>query len=370
MSKGAPVVTVIGGGIFGCTTAIALATQGMIVNLFELNDDILKGASKNNFNRVHLGYHYPRDLETALQSKKGFENFISTFSDCIVKGFPNYYFIADQGSKTSPNQYLDFCSKAGLNFESVKSNEAEIEIHNCSIGIRAHEVAYDHSLLRNSLWQSIFASPNIRIHCNARIEKVNRQALKFHTVLSSGENFESDAVVNSSYANINAFDEMIGKTPVERQFEYTVVPIIETDFQHIGIAVMDGPFPSMMPFGKSGLSILYHVEHSVIDSEVTNQLNPNWLMPETSPFTIIDKTAYFEKFKEACVSFIPAIEKTRLKGFLQGPRMVLANRDKDDARPSLVNSDCDGFYITIFSGKVDHSLNVAQEVVNKLRKLF
>jgi L-2-hydroxyglutarate oxidase LhgO len=62
---GKSLVTVTGGGIFGCTTALELSAKGFDVNLFELNDDILKGASKNNFNRVHLGYHYPRDLETA-----------------------------------------------------------------------------------------------------------------------------------------------------------------------------------------------------------------------------------------------------------------------------------------------------------------
>ena len=370
MSMGKSLVTVIGGGIFGCTTALELSAKGFDVNLFELNDDILKGASKNNFNRVHLGYHYPRDLETALQSKTGYENFIRTFSECIVEGFPNYYFIAKEGSKTSPSQFIDFCEKAGLPYETVKSNEIELEVQNCSMGIRANEVVYDHELLRKNIRRSFLRSPNISVNCNSKIDRISRQSSNFQTVLSSGEVFESDAIVNSAYSNINAFDAMIGRIPVERQYEYTVVPIIEADFDYVGIAVMDGLFPSMIPFGNSGLSILYHVEHSVIDTEVTSQLNPKWLSPNTSPFEKLDKSEFFNKFKQACIPFIPAIEKTRLKGFLQGPRMVLANRDKDDARPSLVNSDCDGFYLTIFSGKVDHSLNVAQDVAKKLGRIL
>ena len=68
-------VIVIGGGIFGCLTAIELSKKGLRVQLHEKNDQIMIGASLNNQNRLHLGYHYPRDLETASQCQKGFEAF-------------------------------------------------------------------------------------------------------------------------------------------------------------------------------------------------------------------------------------------------------------------------------------------------------
>ena len=45
-------VTIVGAGIFGCTAAIALADGGFEVVLVELHDDILLGATKNNFNRT------------------------------------------------------------------------------------------------------------------------------------------------------------------------------------------------------------------------------------------------------------------------------------------------------------------------------
>ena len=38
----------------------------------------MNGASSNNTNRLHLGYHYPRDLNTAQQCKKGFELFLKS----------------------------------------------------------------------------------------------------------------------------------------------------------------------------------------------------------------------------------------------------------------------------------------------------
>jgi glycine/D-amino acid oxidase-like deaminating enzyme len=362
------VVAVIGGGIFGCMTAIAVADKGIDVVLLELQDDILSGASKNNFNRVHYGYHYPRDLETALQSKKGFDDFVNTFSGCLTEGFPNYYFIADEGSKTSPEQYLEFCRNAGLGCEVADPKEIALEVRKCSLGVAANEVVYDHDLLRNQLRNALRERPNIRVECNAGVEDIRQWDGGYRLALSSGVIVESNAVVNSSYANINKFGAMLGKPVVERQYEYTVVPVVETDFDPIGIAIMDGPFPSMMPYGRKGLSLLYHVEHSVIATEVTGQLNQDWLSPETSPFQDLDPVAFFENFKDACANYIPAIADTRLTGFLQGPRMVLAHHDNDDARPSLIDRTNGDLYITIFSGKVDHSLHVADKVASILRK--
>ena len=61
-----PRVAVVGGGIFGCTTAWKLAKNGYEVDLFEKNDDIITQASSINQYRLHRGYHYPRSKETAI----------------------------------------------------------------------------------------------------------------------------------------------------------------------------------------------------------------------------------------------------------------------------------------------------------------
>jgi hypothetical protein len=55
----------------------------------------------------------------------------------------------------------------------------------------------------------------------------------------------------------------------------------------------------------------------------------------------------------------------RLKGFVQGPRRVLAKSDGTDARPSIV-TDHEPGYLSVFSGKIDHSVWVADEVASRL----
>ena len=62
-------IAVIGAGLFGSTIAIALASEGYDVELFDLKDDILSSASGINQYRLHRGYHYPRSVSTAISSK-------------------------------------------------------------------------------------------------------------------------------------------------------------------------------------------------------------------------------------------------------------------------------------------------------------
>ena len=62
-------IAVIGGGIFGITTAFTLGEE-YDVELFEKNNDLLKAASGSNQYRVHRGYHYPRSMKTVLEIMK------------------------------------------------------------------------------------------------------------------------------------------------------------------------------------------------------------------------------------------------------------------------------------------------------------
>ena len=68
-------IGVIGGGIFGSEIALELAKNGFSVTLIEKNSNLLMGATSKSVLRLHLGLHYPRDLETAIQSKRGYLNF-------------------------------------------------------------------------------------------------------------------------------------------------------------------------------------------------------------------------------------------------------------------------------------------------------
>jgi hypothetical protein len=67
---------------------------------------------------------------------------------------------------------------------------------------------------------------------------------------------------------------------------------------------------------------------------------------------------------------VPLIESAKVLGFLEGPRMVLAQKEDSDARPSIVNSYDNKGYFTVFTGKIDHCMWVAEDVAMQLKAKF
>jgi glycine/D-amino acid oxidase-like deaminating enzyme len=357
-------IAVIGCGIFGALTAIRLADKGAAVTVFERNKEPLKGASYNNQNRLHLGFHYPRDDETAKQCIRGFQRFRDEFSEAVYDGFRNAYFIAANESFTSSKNYLNFCDRLGLRYEQVDPAAFEPPIHHVEMGVVCEEAVFDSAVLA-SLVRERLNSTQV-VPCFERgVDGIYRDGTQFRLSMGAQVLGRFDSVVNCTYADVNRLTQQLGHPIQLHQYEYTIVPIIEWDMLPVGITVMDGPFMTVLPFGNTGKFLLYHVEHSVIARTVSEQMPTEWLNDATIPSANKDKYLVFERLKAACSVFVPALSTARLVGFLQGPRIVLANRDDTDARPSLINKHEDN-YISVFTGKIDHCTWVADEVAGFL----
>ncbi len=360
-------VVVIGCGIFGAEIALNASNIGLSVKVFEANEDILLGASMNNQNRLHLGFHYPRDLETGIQSIRGFDLFKNKYEKCIQSNFLNTYFIASNNSLTDMDEYLIFCKELGVPFKNINSEDLPIKLEGVGRGISCNEVVYDCEMLRGIVQENIKKN-NIDISLKSRVEKISKNDGLFTLKITSGEEVDADVVINATYGASNYLTEQLGILVPERLYEYTVVPIVELDIDKIGITIMDGPFLTILPFGKTNKFLLYHVDLSVIDSEVNTKLNLEWLSKKTSPLSKIDKKEYFNIMIEECSNFIPALKNSKLIDFLEGPRMVLPKRDESDERPSIITNTND--YIEVFSGKIDHSIWVAEEINKELKIKF
>ena len=66
-------VGILGGGLQGCCTALALAERAAKVTLFDKNDSLLSRAGVANEGKIHLGYMYAGDptLSTAKTMMAG-----------------------------------------------------------------------------------------------------------------------------------------------------------------------------------------------------------------------------------------------------------------------------------------------------------
>ncbi len=364
----APRLAVVGCGIFGAEVALAARATGFDVTIFEALPDILLGASHNNQNRLHQGFHYPRDLETGHQSLRGFAQFVARYPDCVRSDFQNIYFVADEGSKTTPAAFLEFCEALGAPYDVLEPSQCPVEVRGASTAVQCSEVVYDSALLRHTIRLRL-AEAGVKVRTGTKVVGLAETSSAIEVQIDSGGTEAFDAVVNCSYADNNRLTAKLGHSIPEREYEYTVVPIIEWDVPRTGITVMDGPFLTILPFGKSDRFLLYTVENSVVARETGAMLNPDWLSPASAPFVKMDADRHFEAMVQLCAAFVPALKSARVVGHLEGPRMVLARNDATDARPSLVTPFSDR-YMTVFSGKVDHSIWVAQEVADSLKARF
>lgn len=361
-------VAIIGCGMFGAEIALKAKSYGLSVEVYEAKNDILSGASKNNQNRLHLGFHYPRDIETGKQSIRGFEAFKQKYAGCIQDGFLNAYFIANKGSLTSASDFLAFCELLGASYQIISPGDFPVEVRGADTGILCEEVVYDCAILRDLVWQHL-RREHINVVLGERVVKIAKTGEHYQLEFQNQAPVLADVVVNASYGDINRLTEQLGHAVTERLFEYTAVPIIKLDMPKVGITIMDGPFMTVLPHGKSENFLLYNVEHTLVAKDISSQMDPAWLMPESAPFASVDKVRYFEKMIALCKEYVPALERATVAGFLDGPRMVLARKEDTDARPSVVTG-YDDSYFTVFAGKIDHCMWVADDMGLQLKAKF
>jgi hypothetical protein len=151
-------IAIIGGGVFGAMTAIRLAELDQTVSLFERLPGLMKGAS-SNANRLHQGFHYPRDEETARQCMRGFRMFQEEFESAVLEDVTNAYFIASAGSLTAPSDFLAFCSRIGLFYKTIDLDRCNPAVNNVALGVMTDEHVYDPVVLRRLM---VGASAEVR----------------------------------------------------------------------------------------------------------------------------------------------------------------------------------------------------------------
>ena len=271
---------IIGGGIFGCLCAIKLSKLGKKVILLEQKESLMNGASSNNTNRLHLGYHYPRDLNTAQQCKKGFELFFKEYSECLLKNVSNLYCISNKGSKVNAHQYQEFCKSAQLPFIKISDSQFPVKINNVECVIKTQELIYDCKEIKKNIINKLIKH-NVNYLTNSKVLNLKELDDKFK-ISTNNMDFFSKSIINSTYSNYNIFHDDLGIQKKIYQYELTVVPIIRWRLKQkpLGITLMDGEFFSVLPHGKSGNYTLYHVNYSVYDSIIADKPPIKWQDPK------------------------------------------------------------------------------------------
>lgn len=342
-------ICVIGGGIFGVTTAFTLGMEKKFdVHLFEKNSDILKSASGSNQYRVHRGYHYPRSKETVQGIQKSEQSFQEVFCDSIVNDFEHYYCIAKENSLTSSEQFTSFCNEHNL--EIQKSSVSCVNSNLIDLCVRVKESVYDPKILKEISWSKL-KNNNVITHLNT---KINEEIF---------ENF--DWIINCTYANLNHLLQKHPDKQKEYQFELCEKPVVKlpSSFKNKSIVVMDGPFMCIDPLANTNYHLLCNVTNEIHQTNIG--LYPNFDSKYNSflDSEIIQnpKITNFEKFIESSIPFFPEIKSAEHVGSMFTVRAVPPRVENTDARPTQVTK-IDEKTISIFSGKITTCVEAAKEV--------
>lgn len=352
-------IAIIGGGLFGSVIYILLKKNGFDCTLFEKNKDLLSGASTNNLNRVHLGYHYPRDDQTAKQSHKGYLSFNKFFKKAIVNNFQNYYFIANK-SKVNFKKYLEFCKRNKLNFTTV--NNFRFKLNNIEGGIKVKEPIYDWDLILKLTNSLIGKLKKNKVYLNEKVEIINKD--KHFNLITNKNSYFFDIVIDASYDGSNNIIKNISKRKKRRYQLVVVFEFLPKNFNKIGLAVMDGDFFSFLPKGKGKKHLLYHVKHSVLKQKECKEFPSSWYRYQN--FKSLTKKSEKLLLKDL-KNHLPDL-KIKLTGKKYiSPRVLPNNVEKSDKRVSTINEISKNYY-QIFSAKVDHSVDIAEQLLSKIKK--
>lgn len=343
-------VAVIGGGIFGVTIASRFA-KVFSVDLFEKDDDILKAASGINQFRLHRGYHYPRSPETVTTSIKSQRSFESVYGKAVIRDSSNYYCIANEHSKTSKKQYLDFLKKNNLNFEIV--NQPLINKARVALTVKVKEDLLDPKFLKDIAWKNL-SKNNVKVHLNTFANN------------SIANNF--DFLIVATYAGIN---RSLNKKGAKREYQFElcekIVVSLPTKFKHKSIVILDGPFMCIDPYGTTGNFLMGNVVHAIHHRNIGyNPIVPQRYEKLLNKGIIANPpVTNFKKFISSAKHFIPSIDLAKHVGSMYTVRAVLPYKDKTDERLTTIG-EIDNKIFTVFSGKISTCVNTADELLSKI----
>jgi glycine/D-amino acid oxidase-like deaminating enzyme len=269
---------VIGGGIFGIHSALELAKSGAEVHLAEASDDLLSGASGNSILRVHSGLHYPRDLETAIQSKNGYKPFLDYYDDFIRRDFDNYYGLARFQSKSTSNQVRNLATRAGIQLKEVDVNEllpTGLDIDLVEAAWNVSEGVVDLPKLKQ-FYSLELQKHSVNLVLNCTVRRLDLKSEKWLAYTDSDFMGHYDYVVRATHGGgeIESNQEKVNSQVYE--FHLTSMLEIETSANPFGMTILDGEFISLLPTGEHARFLVYGPGVSIVEKYVGKTPPVNW----------------------------------------------------------------------------------------------
>ena len=252
---------IIGAGLYGLYSALFCCKLDQNVLVLECDPTPFRRATYINQARVHQGYHYPRSISTAMKSAGYFERFNKDYAFCINKEFEQIYATSSQYSWSDGEQFKRFCRAANIPCEELHP-ERYFKAGMCDGAFLTREYTYDAMILKEYFLEMLSKYPNnVQIKYNANIKSIDKLSDTYVIRTEDGEEYGTGFVLNATYAGTNQILDMVDYEKFGIKYELCEIILcnVNAKLNDIGLTIMDGPFFSIMPFGKTG----YHSLTSV-----------------------------------------------------------------------------------------------------------
>jgi hypothetical protein len=356
---------IIGAGLYGLYCAQLCAERGDSVLVLEYDDQPFTRATFINQARIHMGYHYPRSYSTAVKTAAYFDRFSSEFSSCINSSFTKIYAVAANFSWTNAEQFEKFCRDVSIPCERVLSGKY-FKDDACEGAFLTREHAFDAYLMMEKVLGALASKPGVTLRFQARIKEFERTQTCYNVILENGEVHSSDYLINATYASVNQILVKLGFQPFEIKYELCEIILckVSAELAGLGLTVMDGPFFSIMPFGRCGLHSLTSV--SFTPHKVSYAALPEFDCQEQSqgycsPQQLGNCNTCPAKPHTAW-SYMAALARKYLKPELNfeynsslfSIKPILKSSEIDDSRPTVIKHySVAPTFITVLSGKIN-----------------
>ena len=236
----------------------------------------------------------------------------------------------------------------------------------CDGAFLTTEYTYDAEVLKNFFLGEIAKYPNAEIRYSSAIESIEKKESLFRVTLKTGETFESGFILNATYASINQIHAMLGFEAFKIKYELCEIILckVNDELKNTGITVMDGPFFSIMPFGKTGYhsltSVTFTPHFTSYESVPTfdcqkrseGRCSPRQLSNcNTCPARPESAWPYMSNLAQ---KYLKEKYKFEHIGSLFSMKPILKASEIDDSRPTVIRQfSSNPTFISVLSGKIN-----------------
>lgn len=355
---------IIGAGVYGLYAALYCGKRDMKVLVLEKETSAFKRATYINQARVHMGYHYPRSISTAMKSAGYFDRFCSDYSFCINGTFEQIYATSAKFSWTNAKQFEKFCKDADIPCEKLNPS-AYFKDGMCDGAFLTKEYTYDAKLLRDYFLSEIQKHPNVQIRYGVELDSILKEDSIFMLNTNQGS-YSTSFLLNATYASVNQIIKYVGCDMFKIKYELCEIILcsVSEKLKQKGLTIMDGPFFSIMPFGKTGLHSLTSVTftpHLVSYDEL-----PKFSCQEESEkFCTKENLGNCNECKnkpESAFTYMANLARKYMQEDLQfkfvdslfSVKPILKSTEIDDSRPTVIRILLEEpKFISVLSGKIN-----------------